>query len=49
MNQQIEQQERIQALVVQAQWFQAVMFGLAAAGVVIFTLPKILKPEEEKK
>lgn len=48
MNQEIEQQERIQALVVQAQWFQAVMIGLAAAGVVIFTLPKMLAPKEKK-
>ena len=49
MNQQLQTQEQIQALTVQAQWFQAVMIGLAAAGAVTLFIPKILGAVKEKK
>ena len=45
----MDQQEQIQALTVQAQRFQAVMIGLAAAGALVVFLPKMLAPKEEKK
>lgn len=49
MNQQNQQQEQIQALMVQAQWFQAVMIGLAAASAAMLFLPKIVAAVKEKK
>lgn len=56
MNQQIvpqqvqtQQQEQIQALMVQAQWFSSVMIGLAAASGVLILLPKIIGAVKEKK
>lgn len=45
----MNQQEQIQALMVQAQWFQAVMIGLAVGVGVMNFLPKIVGVVKEKK
>ncbi|GAJ16138.1 unnamed protein product [marine sediment metagenome] len=42
-------QERIQALMVQAQWFSSVMIGLAVAGGVLILVPKIVGAVKEEK
>jgi len=45
---QAQQQEQVQALMVQAQWLSSVMIGLAIAGGVLTFLPKIIKVVREK-
>lgn len=39
---QIQAQEQVQPLMVQAMWFSSVLTGLAVAGGVLFLLPKII-------
>ncbi len=43
------QQERIVALTVQAQWFQAVLIGIGVAGAVLTFLPKVIRVVKEEK
>ena len=45
----MSQQEQIQALMIQAQWFSSVLIGLTAAGAVLAFLPKIVGVIKEKK
>ena len=45
----VQQQEQIQALMVQAHWFQAVMIGVAAVGAAVVFLPKIIGVVKGKK
>lgn len=49
MIEQNQTQEQIQALTVQALWFQAVMIGLAVGIGVMSFLPKIIGVVKEKK
>ena len=48
MFQQVQPQEQIQALMVQAQWISTVMIGLSIASGVFVLLPKIVGAVKEK-
>ena len=48
MFQQVQPQEQIQALMVQAQWISTVMIGLAVASGVFVLLPKIVGVVKEE-
>lgn len=49
MNQQLQPQEQIEALRVQAMWLSTVIISLVAAGAVVFFLPKVVSMVKEKK
>ena len=48
MFQQVQPQEQIQALMVQAQWISTVMIGIGIASGVLILLPKIVGVVKEK-
>ena len=49
MTQQLQSQEQIEALRVQAMWLSTVLIGLAAAGAAMIFLPKVVSMVKEKK